>query len=23
LRWSQACWKLESWGYPSVKTPWS
>jgi len=23
LRWSQACWKLESWGYPPVKTPWS
>jgi len=22
LRWSQACWKLESWGYPPVKTPW-
>jgi len=20
LRWSQACWKLESWGYPPVKT---
>ena len=23
LRWSQACWKLESSGYPPVKTPWS
>jgi len=23
LRWSQACWKLESWGHPPVKTPWS